>query len=89
MATDQQRQAIAREIVAFDAMKAELLRHYEGQFALVKSGQLEGTFTTENEAYDAGVKKFGVDTFLVRPVIKDVPIAAMPALFAGLIDARL
>jgi hypothetical protein len=85
MATQDQRDKLSKEIQAFEAMHADLLKHHLAKFALVKDGQLAGTFTTESEAYTAGVAKFDGDVFLVRQVVQQQQVATMPALFAGLI----
>jgi hypothetical protein len=81
-------EAIDKELDAFDAKLDELLTHHAGKFAVFKDGQLIDTFTTELEAYQEGVRRFGSDPFLLRQVLpKDQPAEQMPALFAGLIDA--
>jgi hypothetical protein len=85
--TDRQ-QALEAEIKAFDANLPELLKHHGGKFALFHGGKLEGTFTTELEAYAEGVRRFGTEAFLVRPVVPTQAIATAPALFAGLVGAR-
>jgi hypothetical protein len=87
MATKEQQDQLVAEIRAYDSMRDELLKHHLGKFALVKNGQLEGTFTTESEAYAAGIQKFDGATFLVRQIVPEAEVAAMPALFAGLIHA--
>lgn len=81
--------AIDDEITAFEQQLAELLAHHAGKFALFKGGSLVDTFTTELEAYQEGVKRFGSEPFLVRQVTPaDGPPAQMPALFAGLLHAH-
>ena len=82
------REALDAEIKAFEARLPELLEHYQGKFALFHAGKLEGTFTTELEAYTDGVRRFRNEAFLVRPVLSEQLVAAAPALFAGLIGAR-
>jgi hypothetical protein len=89
MATQEQRETLAAEIAAFDGMREELLKHHAGKFALIKDGQLAGTFTTEGEAYADGVAKFDGGVFLVRQIAQDAQVAMMPALFAGLIHAPI
>ncbi|MEO8586717.1 MAG: hypothetical protein ABI584_11190 [Acidobacteriota bacterium] len=80
--------ALDDEIAAFDASLTDLLKHHAGKFALFHSRKLEGTFTTELEAYSEGVRRFGSESFLIRQVLPEQVVAAAPALFAGLLGAR-
>lgn len=84
---DDQTEKLGRELEAFEKMAQELLAHHHGKYALVKDGALHGTFTTEAEAYEDGVRRFGAEVFLVREVLNQQPAATMPALFAGLVHA--
>jgi len=76
------------EIAAFGASLPDLLQHHAGKFALFHARELEGTFTTELEAYVEGVRRFGNEAFLIRQVLPEQAVAAAPALFAGLLGAR-
>jgi hypothetical protein len=77
------------EIAYFAQNLQEWLRHYRGQFALVKGARLAGTFTTFAEAYEAGVREFGLEPFLVK-VLTDVEEQVQyPALAVGVLNARL
>ena len=80
--------ALDDEIAAFEASLPDLLKHHTGKFALFHARKLEGTFTTELEAYAEGVRRFGSRAFLIRQVLPEQVVAAAPALFAGLIGAR-
>jgi hypothetical protein len=80
--------ALDNEIGAFEASLPELLKHHAGKFALFHARNLEGTFTTELEAYAEGVRRFGNEVFLIRQVLPEQVVAAAPALFAGLLGAR-
>lgn len=84
---DPMAETLGRELEAYEKMREELLAHHKGKFALVKNGTLQGTFTTEAEAYEDGVARFGANVFLVRLVLDDQPAVTMPALFAGLVHA--
>lgn len=69
--------------------KAELLASYEGQFVLVRGSELAGAFTTEREAYEAGLKRFGNEPFLIRRVQKQESESAhYPALVLGVLHAH-
>lgn len=72
------------ELTYFEERKKELLRLYQGQFALIKNQELVGTFTKEDEAYQEGVRKFGNTPFLIRRIVEQEPPAAHPALTLGL-----
>lgn len=78
-------QVLIEELHFFEKNKEEYLKHYEGQFALIKGKKLIGSFTTEEEAYKAGVEQFGNTPFLIKQVVKKEPINAIPALMLGLV----
>ncbi len=79
---------LEREFKYFETHKEELLKHYENQFVLIKDDTLVGAFTTEVEAYQAGIQKFGNQPFLIKKVTKEEEIALFPALTLGLINAN-
>jgi hypothetical protein len=81
--------ALEKELEYFRQHKNEWLVHYEGKFALVKGEELIGTFTKPEEAYEEGIKRFGREAFLIKPVLKDEPAEQIPAFFLGLSNARL
>lgn len=68
--------------------KVELLTHYKGQFALIKDAGLEGTFTTHEEAFSAGVEKFGNVPFLIQHIQEEDEFIQHPSLTVGLISAH-
>jgi hypothetical protein len=81
--------AIQAELEYFEKIKPELLKTHRGKVALVKGVSLIDTFTTMEEAYKEGLKRFGTNPFLIR-VIEDItPEQKIPALTAYLISARL
>jgi hypothetical protein len=47
------------ELEYFQEHKQEYLKLFKGQFVLIKGEQFAGTYTTEAEAYKAGLEKFG------------------------------
>jgi hypothetical protein len=79
---------LEKELKYFEDHKEELLKHYENQFVLIKDDQLIGAFTTEAEAYAAGIQKFGNQPFLIKRVTRDEEIVHFPALTLGLLNAR-
>ncbi len=79
---------LAKELKYFEDHKDELLKHYENQFVLIKDDQLVGAFTTEVEAYQAGIQRFGNQPFLIKKVTKEEEVVHFPALTLGLLNAR-
>ena len=77
-------QVLREELHFFEKNKEEYLKHYKGQFVLIKGKKLIGSFTTEEEAYKTGVEQFGNTPFLINQVVKKEPINAIPALMLGL-----
>jgi len=77
-----------QELKYFEDHKDELLKHYENQFVLIKDNSLVGAFTTEAEAHQAGIQKFGNQPFLIKKVVKEEEITHIPALTLGLLHAR-
>ncbi|MCG6553077.1 MAG: hypothetical protein L7F77_12190 [Candidatus Magnetominusculus sp. LBB02] len=76
------------ELKYFKENLEEWLKYYEGQYALVKDDKLIKTFTTFEEAYDDGVKRFGRLSFLVKQIVKQEISYVLPALTLGLIRAH-
>lgn len=81
--------ALQKELEYFNAHRNEWLKHYEGKFALVKDGQLAGTFDTPPDAYEEGIKRFGNTPFLIKQVLKEERVEQIPALNLGILHARL
>ncbi len=75
---------LGAEIEYYESQKESLLNHHEGQFVLVSGRQILGTYTTESEAYEAGLNQVGNRPFLIRQIRShDLPLQA-PVLFVGL-----
>ena len=87
-ATQPTSDVLSVELAHFEKIKPELLQHYKGQFALIKSEELVGTFTKREEAYAAGVKRFGNVPMLIRQVLPEEPVQQIPALTHGLLNAH-
>jgi len=80
---------LERELEYFNTRREELISHYEGQFVLIKGDSLLGSFTTEAEAYEEGLKQLGNQPFLIKQVTKEEEIDRLPALVLGLLNASL
>ena len=75
------------ELNYFNEKREELVQHHDGRFVLIKGRDVVGAFTTEREAYEEGVRRFGTEPFLIKRVTKDVTKDQFPALMLGLISA--
>lgn len=80
---------LVEELACFEQLKPGLLKTHLGQFALVKDKRLVGTFTTFEEAYEAGLAKFGNVPFLIKQILDQEPLHSIPALTYGLLRASL
>jgi hypothetical protein len=80
--------ALEQELAFFSRNRDEYVRTYPGQFLLIKGEQLVGGFTTEAEAYAAGLSKFGNQPFLIKQAVTEEPKATFLALQYGLLRAH-
>ncbi len=71
------------ELEYFQKNKQEYLKLYKGQFVLIKGEDFAGAFTTDAEAYKAGLEKFGNEPFLIKQVLDDDGTVSYPALTIG------
>ena len=78
---------LERELAFFESERDSLLRHHRGQFALIKGEELLGTFTTFQQAFEAGVAAIGNSEMLIQQVHDEEEIAQFPALSVGVISA--
>jgi len=79
---------LEKELAYYVSHRDELLQHYEDLYVLIKGEELVGAFTTEAEAYQAGVERFGDEPFLIKRVVANDEIEHIPALSLGLLHAR-
>ena len=77
------------ELEYFQRHKQEYLKLYKNQFVLIKGEEFAGAFTTEAEAYKAGLEKFGNEPFLIKQVLYNDEIISYPALTLGTLNVRL
>ena len=80
---------LEKELEFFKSQYKELISHYENQFVLIRGGKLLGSFTTDSEAYEAGLEQLGNKPFLIKQVVKGEDIDRAPALVLGLLNASL
>lgn len=81
--------ALETEIAAFARMKPDLLKAYDGKFALMHANDFLGAFDSAENAYAEGVKQFGREPFLVRRIAEEEGVYRNQALAVGLVHARL
>ncbi|MFQ5852964.1 MAG: hypothetical protein ACE5JU_20580 [Candidatus Binatia bacterium] len=82
-------EVLKKELEHFEKIKGELLQTHKGKIALIKGAKLIDTFTTLQEAYREGVKHFGKEPFLIKPIQEPEEEQKIPALTAHLIHADL
>ena len=64
---------IREESRKFRQRLPELIKRYEGRWVVFRDGDVVEAFDDEGAAYDAGVRRFGVDGgFVIAPVTADV-----------------
>jgi hypothetical protein len=80
---------LEKEVARYEALKAELLKNFEGKFALIHGDDFLGAFDSAENAYTEGVKRFGVQPFLVRKITQQEEVYRNQALSLGLIHARI
>lgn len=80
---------LEKELERFEALRHNLLKTNAGQFAVIKGDEFAGAFTTFEEAFNAGVKKFGLEPFLVKQIVEKDFVHQIPALMLGLINASI
>ena len=79
--------ALEHESKFFEDNKAEWLKIYKGQFALIEKEVLWGTFTTHAKAYEQGIEKLGNVQFLIKRIEEREEVIYYPALSIGAINA--
>jgi hypothetical protein len=79
---------LQEELQYFGSIKGDLLEHHKGKFALIKGRELIDTFTTWEEAFNAGVERLGNVAFLIKQVQGEEENVQFPALVVGAISAR-
>jgi hypothetical protein len=80
---------LEEELTYYEEHRQELLAADAGQFALIKGGELIGTFSTLQLAYSHGIERFGNTPLLIRQILPADPAHKIPAFTQGLLRARL
>ncbi len=80
---------LQKELEFYSKNKEKYLTTYKEQFVLIKGEELVSSFTTDEEAYMAGVAKFGNEPFLIKKVMEEEQTESIPALTAGVIHVGI
>jgi hypothetical protein len=67
--------------------QGEWEKAHPGKFVLVKGESLIGVFDSDRTAVSEGIRKFGLESFLVRNVVEKEEAIRIPALMFDLIHA--
>jgi hypothetical protein len=67
----------------YEQHKDELLAHHAGSYVVIHSDELLGAFTSEAEAYEAALNRYGNQPVLIRRVLRAQPMMQVPALVVG------
>ncbi len=73
----------------YESIRADLLKHHRGKFALIVGSELLGVFDSPNEAYKAGTEKRGNVPMLIAPIGDGEITENLPAMTLGILRARL
>ena len=60
------------EVDCFRKHLADLLRHAEGKYVLIRGAQIAGIYESEEQAIRAGYEDFGPVPFFVRPIVRSL-----------------
>lgn len=72
----------------FTSHQSEWQKAYSGKFVLVKGEALSGVFDSDATAVSEGIRRFGLEPFLVRNVAEKEEEIRIPALMFGLLHAN-
>lgn len=81
-------EALKEELAFYESQKDQLLMAHGGKFVLIKGRELLGVFDKQEQAYAEGLNRLGNTPFLIRHVVPEDPVQAIPALHFGLIRAH-
>lgn len=76
-----------KELRYYKAHKDEFLERHANKFLVIKGDRLLGVYTTEKDAYEAGLKEFGNVPFLIKRVVEEEEVIRFPALVLGTVTA--
>ncbi len=66
---------LERELATYQRELPRLLQEgHEGKFVLVYGDRIDSLWPTEDDAYEAGCARFGLDSFLIKQIQRDEPV---------------
>lgn len=80
---------LEREIEFFESKRKEWLKDHKDKFVLIKGKELIDVFSTFEDAYKEGVRRFGNQPFLIKKVTEEEEVEKLPSLTLGIIHAHL
>jgi len=78
-----------QELAYYNEHRAEFLSKYEWKHLLIKGRELIGVFDDAEAAYVEGLRRFGNNPFLIKPVFREEPVQQIPALSLGILLASV
>lgn len=76
-----------QEIAYYNQHRQDFLSRYEWKYLLIRGSEFVGAFDDPQDAYQAGLRKFGNVPFLIKQVLREERVEHIPALSLGLIHA--
>lgn len=74
---------LVEETEFLDQNQDKFVREYPNRYLLIKRRELVGSFDTQTEAVDEGIRLFCAGPFLVRKAGENAPVLSNPALALG------
>ena len=74
---------LAEETEFFEQNRDKFVEEHPNQHLLIKGRELVGSFDTQTDAVDEGIRRFCAGPFLVRKAGEDAPVLSNPALSLG------
>jgi hypothetical protein len=66
---------LAEELSIYESNKSEWLKSHSGQFVLISDKTQAGFYSSYEEAFEVGLKKFGIKAeFLIKQVLDQEPV---------------
>jgi hypothetical protein len=83
-----QERPLQKEFNFYLKIKPDLLKQYNGKFALIKDETFVGAYDTDADAYKVGLGKFGNTPFLIVRIQETDERSWTPVLQLGLLHAN-
>jgi len=80
---------LEEELKFFESKRAEWLEEYRDKYVLIKGKELIDVFTSLEDAYKEGVKRYGNQPFFIKKVSEVEPTEITPSLMLGVTRANL